>query len=379
MNNSTSQEDELITEKLKAPTVLRSSLVLFLFILLGCILVFAKQILVPVVFSILLAMLMSPLGDALERKRVNRGFSSLICVLILILVIGGIFLFVGKQFESLGKDMPKIQEKATSYLTKLQTFIGYKFDVSPQEQKDAFKSISKSLMQSGGSSAKNALAAITGVFANFVLVFIFTFLLLFHREKYNRFILKLCKGSDPEQAEKVLQKIGKVSQKYLIGRMMSMSFLFILFTTGFLIAGTKHAILLSLMSALLTIVPYLGSIVGGVFPVVMTLITGDSDAALIVLGVVVGVQAIDNYVIEPNVVGGQVNLSALSTILILIIGGYVWGVAGMILFIPMLGIAKIAFDHIEGLEPYGYLIGDQKKKSPSSKWGDKIKKLFKKK
>jgi predicted PurR-regulated permease PerM len=234
-------------------------------------------------------------------------------------------------------------------------------------------------MQSGGSSAKNALAAITGVFANFVLVFIFTFLLLFHREKYNRFILKLCKGSDPEQAEKVLQKIGKVSQKYLIGRMMSMSFLFILFTTGFLIAGTKHAILLSLMSALLTIVPYLGSIVGGVFPVVMTLITGDSDAALIVLGVVVGVQAIDNYVIEPNVVGGQVNLSGLSTILILIIGGYVWGVAGMILFIPMLGIAKIAFDHIEGLEPYGYLIGDQKKKSPSSKWGDKIKKLFKKK
>jgi predicted PurR-regulated permease PerM len=78
-------------------------------------------------------------------------------------------------------------------------------------------------------------------------------------------------------------------------------------------------------------------------------------------------------------VGGQVNLSGLSTILILIIGGYVWGVAGMILFIPMLGIAKIAFDHIEGLEPYGYLIGDQKKKSPSSKWGDKIKKLFKKK
>jgi predicted PurR-regulated permease PerM len=124
-------------------------------------------------------------------------------------------------------------------------------------------------------------------------------------------------------------------------------------------------------------VPYVGSIVGGVLPFFITLATADStNAAFAVLIVILCVQAIDNYLIEPNVVGGQVNLSALSTIVILVIGGFVWGVAGMILFIPMLGIAKIVFDHLEGLEPYGYLIGDQQKGSPSGKIMDKIKKFF---
>ena len=379
MNESISKEERIEDkEELKAPSILRSNSVLLLFILLGCILVFGKEILLPVVFAILLSMLMSPLADLLERKRINRLCSTLICLFIMLIVIAGTFLLVGKQFQALGEDLPKIQEKATAYLSKLQGFIGYKFDISAQQQEQAFKSISKTLLQSGGSSAKSVLAGISSIFGNFVLVFIITFLLLFQREKYNRFILKLCKGSDPAKAEAILKKIGKVSQHYLVGRLLSMLFLFILFTVGFLIAGTKHALLLSFIAALLTIVPYVGSIVGGILPFFVTLATSDSsNSAFIVLGVIVLVQAIDNYFIEPNVVGGEVNLSALSTILVLVIGGYVWGVAGMILFIPLLGIAKIVFDHMEGLEPYGYLVGDQKKGSPSGKILEKIKKFFK--
>jgi predicted PurR-regulated permease PerM len=380
MNEPTSKEQPAdLEEKLKAPSLLRSNLVLLLFILLGCILVFGKDILIPVMFSILLAMLMSPLADFLEKRRINRIFSTLLSLLLIMLVIVGILLLVGKQFQMLGEDMPKIQEKSAVYLSNLQSYIGYNFDITLQQQEDAFKSMSKSLMQSGGAFAKNAAAGLTGFVANFVLVFVFTFLFMFQREKYNRFILKLCKGGDSAKAEKILEKISKVSQRYLIGRLLSILFLFILYSVGFLLAGTKHALLLAFVGALLTIVPYVGSIVGGILPFLMTLVTGDStNSAVIVLVVIILVQAIDNYFIEPNVVGGEVNLSALSTILILIIGGYVWGVAGMILFIPMLGIAKIAFDHFEGLEPYGYLIGDQKKGSPSGKIKEKIKKLFKK-
>ena len=115
-------------------------------------------------------------------------------------------------------------------------------------------------------------------------------------------------------------------------------------------------------------------------PLAVALVTGDSgSAALGVLIVVLVVNAIDNYWIEPYVIGGHVSISAFFTILILLVGGLIWGVAGMVLFLPMLGVAKIIFDSIPEMKPYGYLIGDQKDHSSSGNMFDKIKKLFSKK
>ena len=77
-------------------------------------------------------------------------------------------------------------------------------------------------------------------------------------------------------------------------------------------------------------------------------------------GSIILIQTIDNYFIEPNVVGREVNLSAFASILSIIIGGLIWGIAGMILFLPMTGILKIIFDHVESLKPLGYVIGDER-------------------
>jgi predicted PurR-regulated permease PerM len=64
-------------------------------------------------------------------------------------------------------------------------------------------------------------------------------------------------------------------------------------------------------------------------------------------------------------VGGEVALSAQASILTILVGGLIWGGAGMILFIPVVGIAKIIFDHVEPLKPLGYIIGDPDAKKPS--------------
>jgi predicted PurR-regulated permease PerM len=122
-----------------------------------------------------------------------------------------------------------------------------------------------------------------------------------------------------------------------------------------------------------------GTVLGGLFPVMMALVTEDSmQPALFAILVMFTIQTIDNYFIEPNIVGGEVNLSALTSILSIIAGGMIWGVAGMILFLPMAGILKIICDHVESLKPIGYLIGDPdgKKASKLSQW---IKDKFSKK
>jgi predicted PurR-regulated permease PerM len=131
---------------------------------------------------------------------------------------------------------------------------------------------------------------------------------------------------------------------------------------GLLIIGIKYAILLGCIAALLTIIPYVGTLIGGLFPFMMAIVNEDSwTPALWVGGLMIFIQALDNYFIEPYVIGGEVNLSALATILAIVAGGFIWGVAGMFLFIPMLAITKIILDNVEKLRPLGFIISDPDK------------------
>jgi predicted PurR-regulated permease PerM len=146
---------------------------------------------------------------------------------------------------------------------------------------------------------------------------------------------------------------------------------------GLLILGIKNAFLLSAIAAIVTFIPYVGPIVGGMLPVFVALVTEDSlGPALGVIIVISLAQLFDNYFIEPYVVGGNVNISPFFTILILIVGGIIWGIAGVILFLPLLGMIRIFFDHVEGLYPYSYLIGDQGEAAGSVRIWQKLKKNF---
>jgi predicted PurR-regulated permease PerM len=140
---------------------------------------------------------------------------------------------------------------------------------------------------------------------------------------------------------------------------MSITIIAVLYSIGLSIVGIKNAILLAGIAAILTLIPYVGTVLGGLFPVMMALVTEDSmRPALLAILVMFSIQTIDNYFIEPNIVGGEVNLSALASILSIVAGGLIWGVAGMILFLPMMGITKIICDHVESLKPIGYVVGD---------------------
>jgi predicted PurR-regulated permease PerM len=130
------------------------------------------------------------------------------------------------------------------------------------------------------------------------------------------------------------------------------------------------------MAALVNIIPYLGPILAAVFPFLVALVTKQSmQPALWVLISFMLFQALDNYFVTPYFLGGEVSLSALATIISMICGGFLWGVAGMIFFIPVFSIVKIIFDQIPSLAHFGYLIGDQGSK-PSKHFSAWFRKLF---
>jgi predicted PurR-regulated permease PerM len=348
---------------------------LLFFILLVVLLYFGRAFLIPVVFAALLAMLMAPVCRRLEKVGLNRPFASLVCVLILLLVVVGIGAVITAQFSAFAEDVTMIEKKAKEFVEQAQAFIQEKFGITAEKQEQAVKEQSKEAGKAAGNIAAKILGVVTAAVAGIALTLVFTFLFIYSKEKYGEFFLKLYKDEDRSKVKKIVDEISHVAQQYLTGRALSITIIAVLYSIGLSILGIKNAILLAGIAALLTVVPYVGTVLGGLFPVMMALVTEDSmQPALYAVLVMFTIQTIDNYFIEPNIVGGEVNLSALVSILSIIAGGMIWGVPGMILFLPMAGILKIVCDHVESLKPIGYLIGD-----PGGKKTSKLSSLIKEK
>ena len=343
----------------------RTNSFLLLLVLSTVALYFGQPLLVPLFLGALFAMLMAPLCRRMD-KRLPRGVSSLICTVIVMVSLLTILAVGAWQIAVFVEDIPRIKERSTELLSSIQKFVEESFSISREKQKSMVQKQLTSLSEVMSSYAGKMLGSAASTITFIVLALLFTFLFLYNKERYEAFFVKLFKNEEPARIKSIVAKISQVSEQYLLGRTYSIVILFVCYTIGLLIIGIKNALLLAAVASLLTIIPYVGTIVGSIFPVAMALISEDSLQPVIWTGaIMIVIQAIDNYFIEPYVVGGEVNLSAMATILIIVCGGLIWGVAGTILFIPLLGIVKIVCDNVEPLKPYGFLIGDPAGNKPS--------------
>jgi predicted PurR-regulated permease PerM len=326
------------------------------------ILFLGRFFLIPLAFAVLLSMLMAPVCKYFDQHGLHRALSVLICVFMLFISLAIIAGIIGLQLVSFAEDITQIKERSYQLFENIQVWAEQRFNISPEKLGSYLKEQLDVAEESLGGVITGFFTSMAGLITGVVLTLVYTFLLLYHKERYELFFLKMFTHEDGGEVRKQLDKIGSVSQHYLRGRTISILLLSVLYTGGLLLVGVKHAILLGCIAALLTIIPYVGTLLGSIFPFAMALVTESSwEPALWVAGHMLVVQAVDNYFIEPYIIGGEVNLSALATILALVAGGLIWGIPGMILFIPMLGIAKIVFDNVEKLKPIGFLIGDPAK------------------
>ena len=345
---------------------LRANQYLLFAVLLVVVLYFGRPILIPVAFAALLAMLMAPLCRKLDKKGFKRALSSLTCVLILLFTILVMVAIVAGQFAAFKEDFPKIEKKGKAFVAQTQTYIQKKLHIEPERQKEIAEQQTQQSSKSGGSLITRFLGGVTTTVGSLLLTLVYTFLMLYNKEHFETFFVKLYKEEDTERIKKIVDQVTTVAQKYLTGKVMSILIIAALYSIGLSIVGIKNSILLAGVAALLTLIPYVGTVLGGLIPVIMALATEDSmQPALWAGAVLIFIQTMDNYFIEPNVVGGEVNLSAFSSIFFVIAGGLIWGVAGMILFLPLTGIVKIICDHVVPLKPIGHLIGEPGGKKPS--------------
>lgn len=332
-------------------------------------LVKASGVLGPIVMGGLLAMLVLPIARKMESWGLKRGWGSLLSVLTVILFMVGILSVLAYQIQSLAEDWPKIKEQLEPKVTQVQEFIEEKFGLSPQEQEEKVKKNipggsegEKSEESSGnaGGGITSIISNITGVMGSTLLTFVYAFFLLLYRNKFKKSILKFFPDQKQGEVSKVISNSSKVAQEYLNGKLILMVLLAALYSIGLSIVGIKHAILVSVLAAVFTLIPYIGNLIGGGLALAMALFTGGNLTDILgVVAVFSIVQFIETYTLEPFVVGHKVNLNPVVTIIVVVVGEAVWGVVGMIIAIPVLGILKIIFDHIPPLQPLGYTLGTE--------------------
>jgi predicted PurR-regulated permease PerM len=256
-----------------------------------------------------------------------------------------------------------MEEKITSGINKLKQTLSDTFGVSPQKQEEMMKKQQESGSSGAGKIVMGLMSSMMGILVDTILVLVYIFLLMLYRRHLKLFILKLVPTDEKSKATKVMYSASQVAQNYVSGLGMMIVLLWIMYGIGFSIAGVKNAIFFAVLCGLLEVIPFVGNIAGTAITMLMALTQGGGSTMIIgILITYALVQFIQSYIIEPLVVGSEVNINPLFTIIAIVLGETVWGIPGLILAIPLLGIFKIICDNVEPLKPYGFLIGEEKKK-----------------
>ncbi|QXV67614.1 AI-2E family transporter [Mucilaginibacter sp. 21P] len=362
------------------PDPLKPVLYLFLLFLIFSGLYFTAGILVPVALAAIIAMLLLPLSRWLEENGVNRTVAAVICILVLLAAVAGFVFLLSWRVSNIQTNLNQVEEQIKKLLTGLQQTVNDKFGVSKAQQEQLIKKQGSS----GAGSAAGYLASLAtgflGSLTTAVLMLIYVFLFISARRHFKRFILKLAGDQQEEKASMIMNEATGVAQKYLSGLAKMIVCLWIMYGIGFSIVGVENAFFFAILCGTLEIIPFVGNITGTTLTAMMALAQGGGGSMVIQVLITYGlVQFIQSYILQPLVVGKDVDVNPFFTIFVLIVGEAVWGVGGMVLAIPLLGMLKIIFDHIEPLKPYGYLIGNDDESRDQKPLWSRIKAWFKKK
>jgi predicted PurR-regulated permease PerM len=345
------------------PAYQQIALVLVIVFLLHWILVTFSSLLIPLVFSLVIALLLYPVCRWLERKRVPRGLAIVVSILGIITILGGVMYLLTNEIIRLSSELPEMQARIEVAFDDLQAWIERRFDMSPEAQIDWISMKATEFLESSGDYLGGFINATTGFLIAIGIIPFYIFFILYYRDLIKEFAYNATSEVNHENVTVILTNIQKVVQHYLTGLSIVICIVFVMNYIALLLIGVEHALLFAVLAALLTAIPYIGVFIGSMLPALYSLaMTGGIVEPLLIYGAFTVIQNIEANIITPKITGGRVSINPLTAIIALLFGGMVWGVMGMIMFIPLVAIVKVVFDNIEPLKPYGLLLGVPKKK-----------------
>ena len=317
-----------------------------------------QDIILPLIYATILAILLNPFVNFLCRKRFNRVLSILIALFLAVIVLSALVYFISSQATMFSDTFPQVKAKLDILFNQFTGWISDTFNVSTSKVKAWFNNTQKESMKESSVYIGQTISTLSSVLVTTFLLPVYIFMILFYKPLLLTFISMLFPQDKHATVVEVLSETKALIQNYLIGLLLEAAIVAALNAAGLFILGIEYAVLLGILGALLNLIPYIGGIVGIALPMIIALATKPIEYVLYVFGVYILVQFIDNNFLVPKIVASKVKINALVSIVVVLIGGALWGVPGMFLSIPLTAIIKVMCDRIQPLKPLGFLLGD---------------------
>ncbi len=321
-------------------------------IAVGIVLYQIRSIILPFALAVFISYVLNPLIEFFERRKIPTFFAIILALVITFLVLNFFGVLVYTSIKSFASEFPQYEEKMGSLLEKILIFLNiprevFETEVRPQGSLEWLNSLKDLSLHR---IVLNTLGSIVNFMSNTFLVLLFLLFILMGR---NSLYLKLKRAFEPDTSERlgeILKNINKQIQKYLIAKTLISLATGILFFIVLSIFQVPFAIIWGILTFLLNFIPNLGSIIATFLPITIAFIQFEKITTILWLALcLVVIQIGIGNLVDPKVVGKSLNLSPLVVLFSLMFWGWLWGVIGMFLAVPISVIIKIVFENIDSL------------------------------
>lgn len=319
----------------------------------------AQNVLIPFAFATLLAFLLLPLVQLLEKWKIGRVISILVALLFAFIVLYALFYFLSNQIAAFVQDFPAIRQHLNEHFQSMQVWVKNHFHVSFHEQNEYLNAQGEKLISGGTAYIKRTFFSLTEFVLVVILLPIYAFLILYYRLHIRNFLFAVFKKEYGPDVQNVISKSRTMIHHYTMGLIIEMVIVATAYSIGLLIVGVKYAIFFGVLGAILNLIPYIGTLAATLITVLVTLTTTDeSSKVLWIIVVFYGIHIIDSNFLMPRIVASRLRINALISILGVLIGGALTGISGLFLSVPAVAFTKIIFDQVNSLKPWGLLLGE---------------------
>jgi predicted PurR-regulated permease PerM len=313
--------------------------------------VIGQAILAPLAFAVMFSFLLLPICQRLERWIRFRPISILLSMFIATIPIIFIFTIFSYQMVTVVGEMPSIGNQLRNGLDKILALIQPYFDAVGWLENNL-----GSLLEAPLNALSSGISSSTNMFVSILFCILVTFFLMLYRTSFKNFLIIQFSPESRMNARRMMQEIQQIIQEYLYGLLLVILILCLLNSLGLWIIGIKYPAFWGVMAALLAVIPYIGTTLGGTLPFIYALATtGTVWQPAAVVALYAFIQTIEGNYITPKVIGGSVSINPLTALICLFLGGLIWGVAGLVLALPVIAVLKVIFSYITPLKPISEL------------------------
>lgn len=345
---------------IKLPFYLRLACILIILVIGGYIAIIGRELIVPLLFSFLFAILLLPAANFFQNKvKLSRSLASTFAVILFLVLISFVMYIIASQVADLGKEWPLLKTQLSGLLHGLQKWTAATFHVNIARQTEYIDNATSNLLKSSAAIIETTVLSVSSMVLFLIFVLIYTLLLLFYRRLLMRFIVASFSEKYISVIYDIAENVKHIIRKYITGLFFEMAIVAVIAFIVFYILGIRYVFLLGLLVGVLNVIPYIGIFTALVLSTLITFATSDGEHTLFVVIAVVCIHLVDSNFLMPKIVGSQVKINPLIVILGVITGEMIWGISGMFLSIPYLAIAKVIFDRVDGLRSWGILLGEE--------------------